>query len=221
MRASPVIAASLLSADFAKLGAEADAVTLAGADWVHVDVMDNHYVPNLTFGPLVCRALTKYGLRVPMDVHLMVEPVEALIEAFAEAGAQTITFHPDACRHVDRALTRIRDLGCRAGLAFNPASSLGELSHLMDKLDQVLLMSVNPGFGGQSFIESSLAKIEIVRSLIDTSDAPIRLAVDGGINVDTINRVYAAGADTIIAGHAIFGQSDYAAAINALRLQMR
>ena len=214
------IAPSILSADFARLGEEVSAVIAAGADWIHFDVMDNHYVPNLTFGPMVCQALKPYAT-VPMDVHLMVEPVDAMIEAFARAGADIITFHPEATRHIDRSLSLIKDAGCRAGLVLNPATPVYVLEHVLDKLDVVLLMSVNPGFGGQSFIEQTLVKISQVRSLLDMyygeSVQRILLEVDGGIKADNIAAVAAAGADTFVAGSAIFGHADYAAQIAAMR----
>ena len=214
------IAPSILSADFARLGEEVSAVIAAGADLIHFDVMDNHYVPNLTFGPMVCQALKPYAT-VPMDVHLMVEPVDAMIEAFARAGADIITFHPEATRHIDRSLSLIKDAGCRAGLVLNPATPVYVLEHVLDKLDVVLLMSVNPGFGGQSFIEQTLVKISQVRSLLDMyygeSGQRILLEVDGGIKADNIAAVAAAGADTFVAGSAIFGHADYAAQIAAMR----
>ncbi len=214
------IAPSLLSADFARLGDEVRAVVAAGADWLHFDVMDNHYVPNLTFGPMVCQALRKHST-VPIDVHLMVQPVDALAIAFAKAGANIISFHPDASTHVDRTLQLIRAEGCQAGLVFNPAASLEVLEWVIDKIDLVLVMSVNPGFGGQSFIDSALRKVERARTLIEAERArsgrDIRLEVDGGIKVDNIRRVADAGADTFVAGSAIFGQPDYAAVIGAMR----
>jgi ribulose-phosphate 3-epimerase len=214
------IAPSILSADFARLGEEVDAVVAAGADLIHFDVMDNHYVPNLTIGPLVCEALRKYGVTAPIDVHLMVKPVDRIIPDFAAAGASYISFHPEASEHVDRTLQLIRELGCKSGLVFNPATPLDWLEHVLDKVDLVLLMSVNPGFGGQQFIESVLPKIAAVRSLIDGSGLPVRLEVDGGIKVANIGRVAAAGADTFVAGSAIFGAADYAATIAAMRREV-
>jgi len=210
------IAPSLLSADFARLGDEVRAVVGAGADWLHFDVMDNHYVPNLTFGPMVCQALRKH-CTVPIDVHLMVQPVDALATAFARAGADLVSFHPDASTHVDRTLQLIKAEGCQAGLVFNPAAPLDVLEWVIDKVDLVLVMSVNPGFGGQGFIDSALRKIERARRLIEASGRDIRLEVDGGIKVDNIRRVADAGADTFVAGSAIFGQPDYAAVIAAMR----
>jgi ribulose-phosphate 3-epimerase len=214
------IAPSILSADFARLGAEVDAVVAAGADLVHFDVMDNHYVPNLTVGPLVCEALRKHGVTAPIDVHLMVKPVDRIVPDFARAGATYVSFHPEASEHVDRTLELIREHGMKSGLAFNPATPLNWLEHVLEKVDLVLLMSVNPGFGGQKFIESALPKIAAVRTLIDRSGLPIRLEVDGGIKVDNIRRVAAAGADTFVAGSAIFGSKDYAATIAAMRREV-
>jgi ribulose-phosphate 3-epimerase len=213
------IAPSLLSADFARLGDEVKSVIAAGADWLHFDVMDNHYVPNLTFGPMICEALRKH-CTVPIDVHLMVQPVDALAQAFAKAGANLISFHPDASTHVDRTLQLIRAEGCQAGLVFNPAAPLDVLEWVMDKVDLVLIMSVNPGFGGQSFIDMALRKIERARQLIDKSGRDIRLEVDGGIKVSNIRRVADAGADTFVAGSAIFGQPDYKAVIDAMRREL-
>ncbi len=225
MSRNHLIAPSILSADFARLGDEVRAVIDAGADWIHFDVMDNHYVPNLTFGPMVCEALRQHavragGARVPIDVHLMVQPVDALASAFAKAGADCISFHPDASTHVDRTLQLIRDAGCKAGLVFNPAASIDGLEWVLDKVDLLLVMSVNPGFGGQGFIASALRKIERLRRLIDDSGRDIRLEFDGGIKVDNIRRVADAGADTFVAGSAIFGQRDYAAVIAAMRQQL-
>ena len=218
---SPWIAPSILSADFARLGEEVRNVLDAGADIVHFDVMDNHYVPNLTIGPLVCEALRKAGITAPIDVHLMVKPVDRIVPDFAKAGATWITFHPEASEHVDRTIGLIREHGCRPGLVFNPATPLNWLEHVLDKLDMVLLMSVNPGFGGQSFIPSALPKIRQVREMIDRSGRDIRLEVDGGVKVDNIGAVAAAGADTFVAGSAIFGAKDYRATIAAMREQIR
>ena len=211
------IAPSILSADFARLGEEVDAVIAAGADVVHFDVMDNHYVPNLTIGPVVCEALRKHGVTAPIDVHLMVKPVDRIIPDFAKAGASLISFHPEASEHVDRTLGLIRDHGCRAGLVFNPATPLNWLDHLMDKVDMVLLMSVNPGFGGQKFIPSSLPKLRLARERIDASGHAIRLEIDGGVNPDNIGEIARAGADTFVAGSAIFGTKDYRAVIAKMR----
>ena len=213
------IAPSILSADFACLGDEVKRVIAAGADWIHFDVMDNHYVPNLTFGPMVCQALRKHS-SVPIDVHLMVQPVDALAQAFCKAGADIVTFHPDASAHVDRTLQVIKAEGKQAGLVFNPATPLDVLEWVIDKVDVVLLMSVNPGFGGQSFIDSALRKAEAARRLIERSGRDIRLEVDGGIKVDNIRRVADAGADTFVAGSAIFGQPDYKAVIDAMRREL-
>lgn len=212
-----LIAPSLLSADFAQLGEEAQAVLDAGADMLHLDVMDNHYVPNLTVGPLVCEALRRYGIKAPIDVHLMAKPVDRLISDFAEAGATHITFHPEASEHVDRSLALIRKHGCQAGLAFNPATSLHALEFVMDKVDLILIMSVNPGFGGQIFIPSALDKIRKVNNMIMASGLPIRLSVDGGIKIDNIAEVAKAGATMFVAGSAIFGQPDYEQVISSMR----
>ena len=220
MRQSDWIAPSILSADFARLGEDVAAVVAAGADVVHVDVMDNHYVPNLTVGPMVCQALRGYGITATMDVHLMVSPVDSLVSAFADAGADYITFHPEASGHVDRTLGLIRDSGCKAGLVLNPATTTDCLRHVMDRLDMVLLMSVNPGFGGQSFIPSTLQKIAETRRLIDEHGGEIRLQVDGGIKVANIAEVAAAGADTFVAGSAIFGSDDYRATMQQMRAEL-
>jgi ribulose-phosphate 3-epimerase len=214
------IAPSILSADFANLGAEVDAVVAAGADLIHFDVMDNHYVPNLTIGPLVCEALRKHGVKAPIDVHLMVKPVDRIIPDFAAAGASFISIHPEATEHVDRSLQLIREHGCRSGLVLNPATPLDCLDYVLDRIDLVLVMSVNPGFGGQQFIEAVLPKIRAVRERIDRSQRSIRLEVDGGVKVENIRRVAAAGADTFVAGSAIFGSADYAATIAAMRREI-
>jgi ribulose-phosphate 3-epimerase len=218
---SPWIAPSILSADFSRLGEEVRNVLEAGADIVHFDVMDNHYVPNLTIGPLVCEALRKAGITAPIDVHLMVKPVDRIVPDFAKAGATWITFHPEASEHVDRTVGLIREHGCRPGLVLNPATPVNWLDHVLDKIDMVLLMSVNPGFGGQSFIPSVLPKITRVREMIDRSGREIRLEVDGGVKVDNIQAVAAAGADTFVAGSAIFGAKDYRATIAAMREEIR
>jgi len=215
-----VIAPSILSANFARLGAEVDAVLAGGADWVHFDVMDNHYVPNLTIGPLVCEALRKHGVTAPIDVHLMVRPVDRIIPDFAAAGATYITFHPEASEHVDRTIQLIRDSGCRPGLVFNPATSLDWLDYTLGSIDLVLLMSVNPGFGGQKFIPSALTKLAEVRRRIEASGRPVRLEIDGGVKVDNIGAIARAGADTFVAGSAIFGAPDYAATIAQMRREI-
>jgi len=212
-----IIAPSILSADFARLGREVNDVLEAGADWVHFDVMDNHYVPNLTIGPMVCKALRDHGIEAPIDVHLMVEPVDDLVSQFAQAGASLISFHPEASRHVDRTIQLIRELGCRPGLVLNPSTPLGQLHWTLDKLDMVLLMSVNPGFGGQSFIPHVLDKVRQVRAMIDASGRDIRLEVDGGVKVDNIAEVAGAGADTFVAGSAIFGSQDYRDTISLMK----
>jgi len=217
----PLIAPSILSADFARLGEDVRAVLDAGADIVHFDVMDNHFVPNLTIGPLICEALRKHGIEEPIDVHLMVEPVDRIIPDFAKAGATYITFHPEASRHIDRSLGLIRDEGCKAGLVFNPATPLSWLDHVVDKVDMVLLMSVNPGFGGQKFIPSALDKLREARQMINASGREIRLEIDGGVKVDNIGEIAAAGADTFVAGSAIFGSGDYAATIAAMQAEIK
>lgn len=215
-----LIAPSILSANFARLGDEVNAVLDAGADVIHFDVMDNHYVPNLTIGPMVCAALRKHKITAPIDVHLMVSPVDQLILDFAKAGASYISFHPEATAHVDRSLQLVRDQGCKSGLVFNPASPLNSLEFLMDKLDVILLMSVNPGFGGQKFIASTLKKLEQVRTLIDDSGYPIRLEVDGGVGIDNIREIADAGADMFVAGSAIFNSKDYSETIAAMRAEL-
>ena len=215
-----LIAPSILSADFARLGDDVAAVLKAGADVVHFDVMDNHYVPNLTMGPMVCQALRNYGITAPIDVHLMVEPVDALVPQFAEAGASIITFHPEASRHIDRTLQLIKSHGCQAGLVFNPATPLSYLDYVLDKVDVILLMSVNPGFGGQKFIPATLEKLAATRNIIDASGLPIRLEIDGGVNVDNIADIAAAGADMFVAGSAIFNAPDYAEVLSEMRQRL-
>ena len=219
MKQSIVIAPSILSADFARLGEEVAAVLEAGADWVHFDVMDNHFVPNLTIGPMVCQALRKFGIKAPIDAHLMVEPVDALVRQFAAAGASLISFHPEASHHVDRTIGLIHAEGCQAGIVLNPATPLDLLDWVLPHVDLVLLMSVNPGFGGQSFIPHVLEKVRRVRQLIDASGRPIRLEVDGGVKLDNIGEIAAAGADTFVAGSAIFGSADYRGTINRMKHQ--
>ena len=218
---TPLIAPSILSADFARLGDDVKAVLEAGADIVHFDVMDNHFVPNLTIGPMLCDALRTFGIDAPIDVHLMVEPVDAIIPDFAKAGASYITFHPEASRHVDRSLALIKEQGCKSGLVFSPATPLDWLDHVIDKVDMVLLMSVNPGFGGQSFIPSSLAKLRQARQIIEASGREIRLEIDGGVTVDNIGEIAAAGADTFVSGSAIFGSDDYAKTIAAMKSNIK
>ena len=217
MKQATVIAPSILSADFARLGQDVNDVLEAGADWVHFDVMDNHYVPNLSFGPMICKALRKHGIEAPIDVHLMVEPVDELVPQFARAGASLISFHPEASRHADRTIQLIRENGCQVGLALNPSTPLGQLHWTLEQLDLVLLMSVNPGFGGQSFIPHVLDKLRKVREMIDASGREIRLEVDGGVKVDNIGEIAAAGADTFVAGSAIFGSADYRDTISRMK----
>ncbi|MBA8883620.1 ribulose-phosphate 3-epimerase [Dokdonella fugitiva] len=216
-RQSSIIAPSILSANFARLGEDVDAVLAAGAGWVHFDVMDNHYVPNLTIGPLVCEALRKHGVTAPIDVHLMVKPVDRIVPDFAKAGASVISFHPEASEHIDRTIQLIKSNGCQAGLVFNPATPLSYLDYVLDKLDLVLIMSVNPGFGGQSFIPSALDKLRRVREMIDASGRPIRLEIDGGVKPSNIGEIARAGADTFVAGSAVFNEPDYAAVIAAMQ----
>ena len=220
MKQDNFIAPSILSADFAKLGEEVDSVLSAGADMVHFDVMDNHYVPNLTIGPLVCEALRNHGITAPIDVHLMVKPVDRIIPDFASAGASYITFHPEASEHIDRTINVIKESGCKAGLVFNPATPLHHLDHVIDQLDMVLLMSVNPGFGGQSFIPQTLEKLTAVRKLIDSKGLHTRLEIDGGVKIDNIREIASAGADTFVAGSAIFNTTNYKATIDKMRSEL-
>jgi len=217
---SIIISPSILSADFARLGEEVNAVLEAGADWIHFDVMDNHYVPNLTIGPLVCEALRKAGIKAPIDVHLMVSPVDSMVTDFAKAGASYISFHPEATQHVDRTIQHIRDSGCKPGLVFNPATPLNWLDYVIDKIDVVLLMSVNPGFGGQKFIPEAIGKLREARARIDASGRDIRLEVDGGVKIDNAAAIAKAGADTFVAGSAIFGSKDYVSTIKQMRAQI-
>ena len=220
MKQDNFIAPSILSADFAKLGEEVDSVLSAGADMVHFDVMDNHYVPNLTIGPLVCEALRNHGITAPIDVHLMVKPVDRIIPDFASAGASYITFHPEASEHIDRTINVIKESGCKAGLVFNPATPLHHLDHVIDQLDMVLLMSVNPGFGGQSFIPQTLEKLAAVRKLIDSKGLHTRLEIDGGVKIDNIREIASAGADTFVAGSAIFNTANYTSTIDKMRSEL-